>query len=226
MKFTRLLEFIVFQSIWKGVEMITTTSLKFISSNLILWIYLLGAISIAIYMVRAYIKHPFIRFAFKITNKIFPQQYEILSASMKNMGRGIADGKAFLVWDFAAKVHINTSKPASIVFKKCTAKLNHKQYPDIQSEFMDIVLTEEDLTNNEIDVFGKLAESKASQMTIDRPSIVMLLARFTTSDWTPGNKESLKISFDLPVSEMAYKAIKISVGMSNIGGSMDFATAT
>ncbi len=152
--------------------------------------------------------------------------YEILSATMKNMGRGNGDSGASLVYDLTAKVHINTSKPATIVFKKCTAELKHRQYPDIQSEFMNIILTEEDLTDGEMDAFGVLTESKASQIFIDRPSTVMLLARFITSEWKPGDKESLAVLFELPVSERPDKPIKISVEMSNIGGGMDFATIT
>ena len=225
MKFTRLLEFMVFQSIWKGVEMITTASLKFISSNLILWIYLSGTIVIAVYMVISYIKHPSKRFAFSIVGKIFPKRYDILSANMTHTGQGTTDGKPFLIWDLDAKVHINTTKPTTIVFKNCTAELKHKQYPDIQSEFLNIMMTEEGLTNNKMDVFGMLTESKFSQITIDRPSTVMLLSRFTTSDWKPGDKESLEVLFELPVSGRG-KPIKISVEMSNIGGGMDFATIT
>ena len=152
--------------------------------------------------------------------------YDVLSSTMKNMGSGTTDGKPFLTWDLSAKVHINTTKPTTILFKKCTAELKHKQYPDIQSELINIMLTEEDVTNNDMDVFGKLTESKFSQIAIDRPSTVMLLARFITSDWKPGDKESLEVLFELPVSESGYKPIEISVEMSNIGEGIDFAMIT
>lgn len=220
----RLLEFMIFQSIWKGIEMITNASLKFISDNLLLWFYVLGALILAVYMVVSYIRHPFKRFAFDITKKIFPKRHEVLSAHMRNGGRGRIDGADYLSWDLVAKLHINTTKPITIVFDKCTAELKHKQYKDIQSNFSDIMLIEEEYRNNEVYVYEKFRELEVSQIVIDKPSIVTLLAMFTTSVWMPGDKESVEVLFKLPVSEMNYKSIKVSVGMLKVGQGMDFET--
>ena len=152
--------------------------------------------------------------------------HDILSAIMNPSGHGTEKGEPILIWDLDAKVHINTPKPITIVFAKCSAELKHKQYKDIQSELLGIVLIEEDSTNKKTDVFGELALPKASQISIDKPSTVRLFSRFTTPDWKPGDKESLEILFELPVSERDYMPIKLSIKMSKNKGFMGFTKIT
>lgn len=214
----KLLEFLFFQSIWKGIEMISSATLKFISDNLIFWIYIGGAIVLAVYMIASYIKRPSKSFIFSITNKIFPQKYDVLSADMKNDGRGHDPYKGdSLSWNIAAKLHINTAKPMTIPFHKCTAKLKHHQHDDIRGEFTNIVLIEKEYGYNEakddLYVYRQIRESKDSQIIIDKPSIITLLAMFETPAWKPGDKESQEILFKLPVSERNYKPLRISVEM-------------
>jgi len=124
----KLFEFIIFQSIWKVIEKIMTSHLKFISDDFIFWLWSCGTIILAFYMISSYIKHPSKRFAFSITNKIFPKRHYVLSANMRSGCRGTNNGVDFLSWDLVAKVHINATKPMTIVFDRCTAELKHGQY--------------------------------------------------------------------------------------------------
>ena len=167
---------------------------------------------------RTDIFHPF--------KKLFTKQHKVLSARMSHGGRGNVYGEEYLSWNFVAKLHINTTKPVTIVFKKCTAEFKHKQYKDIQSNFTDIMLIKEEYRNNKVYVYEKFHELKVSQIVIDKPSIATLLAMFTTSSWMPGDKENIEVLFKLPVSERNDRPIKISVGMSKFGQGLGFATTT
>ena len=158
--------------------------------------------------------------------KLFTKQHTVLSASMRNIGNHSVGGKDFLSWALVVKLHIITTRPNTILFKKCTAELKHKQYKDIQSDFSNIVLIEEEYRNNEVPVLEKFKKPKFSQIVIDRPSTVTLLAMLNTSVWIPGGKECIELLFKLPVSEMNYKPIKISVEMSRTNQGIDFATIT
>jgi len=67
----RFFEFLIFESIWKAIEMLATPFLEIASKNLIYFVYLIGAIFIIpIYMFYSYKKNKSKFFAFPITDKI------------------------------------------------------------------------------------------------------------------------------------------------------------
>jgi hypothetical protein len=136
MKFVlRLFEFLFFQATWKGIEkMLSTTTLKFISDNLLYWFYILGALSLTVYMICSYKKYPFKRFAFAITEiitlKIFPNKGKRANLSLE------IDHNIKLLHEFWEKIGVSSAKePISItqalnkakriVSKKPTAKIFH-----------------------------------------------------------------------------------------------------
>jgi len=151
-------------------------------------------------------------------NTTLSPQYLILLANMKCCGKGAEHGVKYLSWDFVAKIHINTTKPLTILFNKCAAELKHNQYKDITSNFHNIFLLNEEHKNNAIDVYGKFRKLTTSQIVINRPYTITLLAMFETSYWEPRNKESATLIFKLPISENGYKSIQINIPVLKVFG--------
>ena len=149
-----------------------------------------------------------------------PEQHEVRSVCMTNCGERVENGKRCFTWQLVAKLYINTTERLTILFNKCSVELSHEQYKDIHSNFNDVMLVKKEYANNEVCVFDKFVELQkcqiSNQVVIDTPSTITLLAMGETSVWTPGDKESIALMFNLPVSERDYKPIQIKISVSKI----------